>query len=149
MPNQPPRTDGDRYADLRIKDHPSDPATYARATARLADDVAPLLAEREELHEYVAQLTHDLAASERAREAYLAQRDAALDAIERVKAWRHELLRRASLVSAACEERIFEFLDVPDAPKELTPGERLCARAEQLRQRLSALDATVAPQGTP
>ena len=71
MPNQPPRTDGDRYADLRIKDHPSDWGTFGKALVRLADDVAPLLAERDELRAYVAQLERDLTASERARAATL------------------------------------------------------------------------------
>jgi uncharacterized coiled-coil DUF342 family protein len=98
VPNQPPRTDGDRHADLRIKDHSCDPDTYGRALERLADDVAPLLAERDELREYVAQLTHDLTASERAREAHL----------ERVKAWREELTQRVSLVSACASVPVFE-----------------------------------------
>jgi len=105
VPNQPPRTDGDRHADLRIKDHSCDPDTYGRALERLADDVAPLLAERDELREYVAQLTHDLTASERAREAHLAQRDAVL---ERVRAWREELTQRVLLVSACASVPVFE-----------------------------------------
>jgi hypothetical protein len=115
VPNQPPRTDGDRHADLRIKDHPSNPAAHDRAIARLAGDVAPLLAERDELRQYVAQLTHDLAASERAREAHLMQRDAGR---VRMQAWRDELKQRVELAYASVSVPVFDLLDAPVAPKE-------------------------------
>jgi predicted aconitase len=55
------RTDDEIRADLRTKERPCDRVTYGRVIDRLAADVAPLLAERNDARDEVKRLRAALA----------------------------------------------------------------------------------------